>query len=148
MKINELKPAEGSKKRPKRIGRGLGSGHGRYATKGLKGQKSRSGGTKGPGFEGGQMPLQRRLPKRGFSNAPFKKEYAIVNLDDINKIIDNVEIVTPGILMEKGIIKDLKDGLKVLGNGDLTKSITIKAHAFSKTARQKIEAKGGKVEVL
>ncbi|GAB6184021.1 50S ribosomal protein L15 [Thermodesulfovibrio hydrogeniphilus] len=148
MKINELKPAEGSKKRPKRIGRGLGSGHGRYATKGLKGQKSRSGGTKGPGFEGGQMPLQRRLPKRGFSNAPFKKEYAIVNLDDINKIIDNVEIVTPEILMEKGIIKDLKDGLKVLGNGDLTKSITIKAHAFSKTARQKIEAKGGKVEVL
>ncbi len=148
MKIHELKPAEGSKKRPKRIGRGLGSGHGRYATKGLKGQKSRSGGAKGPGFEGGQMPLQRRLPKRGFSNAPFKKEYAIVNLDDINKIIDSVEVVSPEILIEKGIIKNLKDGLKVLGNGDIIKPVTIKAHAFSKTARQKIEAKGGKVEVL
>ena len=148
MKINELKPAEGSKKRPKRIGRGLGSGHGRYSTKGIKGQKSRSGGAKGPGFEGGQMPLQRRLPKRGFSNAPFKKEYAIVNLDDIDKIIHNVDIVSPEFLIEKGIIKDLKDGLKVLGNGDITKPITIKAHAFSKTARQKIEAKGGKVEVL
>ncbi len=148
MKINELKPAEGSKRRPKRVGRGLGSGHGRTSTKGHKGQKSRSGGTKGPGFEGGQMPLQRRLPKRGFSNAPFKKEYAIVNLDDINKIADKVDTINPDILIEKGVIKKLKDGLKVLGNGDINKPITIKTHAISKTARQKIEAKGGKVEVL
>lgn len=147
MKINELKPAEGSKRRPKRVGRGLGSGHGRTSTKGHKGQKSRSGGTKGPGFEGGQMPLQRRTPKRGFSNAPFKKEYVVVNLDDINKIVDEVDIITPDILMQKGIIKKLKDGLKVLGNGDISKAITIKTHAISKTARQKIESKGGKVEV-
>lgn len=148
MKINELKPAEGSKRRPKRVGRGLGSGHGRTSTKGHKGQKSRSGGAKGPGFEGGQMPLQRRLPKRGFSNAPFKKEYTIVNLDDINKIADKVEIITPEVLIENGVIKKLKDGLKILGNGDINKAITIKTHAISKTARQKIEAKGGKVEVL
>lgn len=147
MKINELKPAEGSKRRPKRVGRGLGSGHGRTSTKGHKGQKSRSGGTKGPGFEGGQMPLQRRTPKRGFSNAPFKKEYAIVNLDDINKIVDEVDIITPEVLIQKGIIKKLNDGLKVLGNGDISKAITIKTHAISKTARQKIESKGGKVEV-
>ncbi len=147
MKINELKPAEGSKRRPKRVGRGLGSGHGRTSTKGHKGQKSRSGGTKGPGFEGGQMPLQRRTPKRGFSNAPFKKEYVVVNLDDLNKIVDEVDIITPDVLMQKGIIKKLKDGLKVLGNGDISKAITIKTHAISKTARQKIESKGGKVEV-
>ncbi len=148
MKIYELKPAEGSKRRPKRIGRGLGSGHGRTSTKGHKGQKARSGGAKGPGFEGGQMPLQRRIPKRGFSNALFKKEYAIVNLDDINKIIDEVEVITPEILLQKGIINKLKSGLKVLGNGDINKAITIKTHAISKTARQKIEVKGGKVEVL
>lgn len=146
MKINELKPAEGSKRKPKRVGRGLGSGHGRTSTKGHKGQKARSGRAKGPGFEGGQMPLQRRLPKRGFSNAPFKKEYAVVNLADLNKI--NAEIITPEVLLERGIIKKLKDGLKVLGNGDIEKSITVKTHAISKTARQKIESKGGKVEVL
>lgn len=146
MKINELKPAEGSKRKPKRVGRGLGSGHGRTSTKGHKGQKARSGRAKGPGFEGGQMPLQRRLPKRGFSNAPFKKEYAVVNLADLNKV--NAEIITPEVLLEKGIIKKLKDGLKVLGNGDIEKSITVKTHAISKTARQKIESKGGKVEVL
>lgn len=148
MKINELKPAEGSKRRPKRVGRGLGSGHGKTSTKGHKGQKSRSGGTRGPGFEGGQMPLQRRIPKRGFSNATFKKEYTIVNLDDINKIIDEIDTITPEILLEKGIVKKIKDGLKVLGNGDINKPITIKTHSISKTARQKIEAKGGKVEVL
>lgn len=148
MKINELKPAAGSKKRAKRIGRGLGSGHGRYATKGLKGQKSRSGGTKGAGFEGGQMPLQRRIPKRGFSNAPFKKEYAIVNLEDINKIIDEFDIITPEILLQKGIVKDLKDGLKILGDGEIKKSITVKTHAISKSALQKIQSTGGKVEVI
>lgn len=148
MKIHELKPAKGSKKRPKRIGRGLGSGHGRYATKGIKGQKARSGGAKGPGFEGGQMPLQRRVPKRGFSNAPFRKEYAIVNLKDLNKIIDEVEVITPEVLVERGIIKKIKDGLKILGEGEIKKPVTIKAHAVSKTALQKIESAGGKVEVI
>lgn len=148
MKINELKPAEGSRKKPKRIGRGLGSGHGRTSTKGHKGQKSRSGGAKGPGFEGGQMPLQRRLPKRGFSNAPFKKEYAIVNLEDLNKIADEFDTITPELLKEKGIVKNLRDGLKILGNGDINKTITVKTHAISKAARQKIESKGGKVEVI
>lgn len=148
MKINELKPAPGSKKKPKRVGRGLGSGHGRYATKGIKGQKARSGGAKGPGFEGGQMPLQRRIPKRGFSNAPFKKEYAIVNLKDLNKIIDEVDAITPEILLEKGIIKDLKDGLKILGDGDINKPITVKTHAISKSALQKIQSAGGRVEVI
>ncbi|MCS7163420.1 MAG: 50S ribosomal protein L15 [Thermodesulfovibrio sp.] len=148
MKINELKPAPGSKKKPKRVGRGLGSGHGRYATKGIKGQKARSGGAKGPGFEGGQMPLQRRIPKRGFSNAPFKKEYAIVNLKDLNKIIDEVDTITPEILLEKGVIKDLKDGLKILGDGDINKPITVKTHAISKSALQKIQSAGGRVEVI
>ncbi|ACI21816.1 MULTISPECIES: 50S ribosomal protein L15 [Thermodesulfovibrio] len=148
MKINDLKPAPGSKKKAKRIGRGLGSGHGRYATKGLKGQKSRSGGAKGAGFEGGQMPLQRRVPKRGFSNAPFKKEYAIVNLEDLNKIIDEVDIITPETLLQKGIVKDLKDGLKILGNGEIKKSITVKTNAISKSALQKIQSVGGKVEVI
>lgn len=148
MKIHELKPAEGSKKRPKRIGRGLGSGHGKTSTKGHKGQKARSGGTKGPGFEGGQMPLQRRLPKRGFSNAPFKKVYAIVNLDDLNKISTEVDVITPEVLKERGVVKNLKDGLKILGNGDIDRAITVKTHAISKSARQKIENRGGKVEVI
>ncbi|GAB5046889.1 50S ribosomal protein L15 [Thermodesulfovibrio sp. TK110] len=148
MKINDLKPAPGSKKREKRIGRGLGSGHGRYSTKGIKGQKSRSGGAKGAGFEGGQMPLQRRVPKRGFSNAPFRREYAIVNLRDLNKIIDEVDVITPEILLQKGVLKRLKDGLKILGNGEIKKPVTIKAHAISKTALQKIESIGGKVEVI
>lgn len=148
MKINELKPSPGSKKKPKRIGRGLGSGHGRYATKGIKGQKARSGGAKGPGFEGGQMPLQRRLPKRGFSNAPFKKEYAIVNLKDLNKIIDEVDVITPEVLLQKRIIKKLKDGVKILGDGEIKKSVTVKTHAITKSALQKIESIGGRVEVL
>ncbi|MGB9710977.1 MAG: 50S ribosomal protein L15 [Thermodesulfovibrio sp.] len=148
MKINELKPAPGSKKRVKRIGRGLGSGHGRYSTKGLKGQKSRSGGAKGAGFEGGQMPLQRRVPKRGFSNAPFRKEYAVVNLKDLNKIIDEVDVITPEILLQKGIVKKLKDGIKILANGEIKKPVTIKTHAISKAALQKIESIGGKVEVI
>lgn len=148
MKINELKPAQGSKKKPKRIGRGLGSGHGRYSTKGIKGQKSRSGGAKGAGFEGGQMPLQRRVPKRGFSNAPFRKEYVIVNLEDLNKIIDETDIITPEILVKKGIVKKIKDGLKILGRGEIKKPVTVKTHAISKSALQKISSIGGKVEVI
>ncbi|RMG01152.1 MAG: 50S ribosomal protein L15 [Nitrospirae bacterium] len=147
MNIHELKPAPGSRKRNKRVGRGPGSGHGKTSCKGHKGQKSRSGGTKGPGFEGGQMPLQRRLPKRGFSNQPFKKEYAIVNIDRLNAL-EGVESITPEVLIERGVISRLKDGLKVLGRGELKRAITVKAHAFSESALKKIEAAGGKAEVI
>ncbi len=146
MKIEDLKPAEGSKKKKKRVGRGIGSGHGKTSCRGHKGQKSRSGGTKGPGFEGGQMPLQRRIPKRGFKNL-FKIEFAIVNLKDINKI-DGVDVITPEILIEKGIVKDIKDGVKILGGGEIQRPLTIKADAFSSSASAKITAAGGKVEVL
>jgi large subunit ribosomal protein L15 len=146
MKIEDLKPAPGSRKRNKRVGRGIGSGHGKTSCKGHKGQKARSGGTKGPGFEGGQMPLQRRIPKRGFKNR-FAIEYAIINLKDILKIQD-ADIITPEILIEKGIIKDLKNGIKVLGNGDIQRPLTIKAHAFSASAISKISAAGGKAEVV
>jgi large subunit ribosomal protein L15 len=146
MKIEDLKPAPGSRKRNKRVGRGIGSGHGKTSCKGHKGQKARSGGTKGPGFEGGQTPLQRRLPKRGFKNR-FAIEYAIINLKDIVKIQD-ADIITPEILVEKGIIKDLKNGIKVLGNGDIQRPLTIKAHAFSASAISKISAAGGKAEVV
>ncbi len=145
MKIEDLKPAEGSKKRQKRVGRGIGSGHGKTSCKGHKGQKARSGGPKGPGFEGGQMPLQRRLPKRGFKN-PFSVEYAIINLRDLNKI-EGLEIITAEVLVEKGIIKDLKNGLKVLGEGEVQRPFTIKADAFSASALTKIAAAGGKAEV-
>lgn len=145
MKIEELKPAVKRKKK-KRVGRGPGSGHGKTSCKGHKGQKVRSGGAKGPGFEGGQMPLQRRLPKRGFKNR-FKKEYAIVNLKDLNKI-GGVDIITPDVLLEKGIIKNLKDGLKILGEGQLERPLTIKADAFSASALAKITAAGGKWELI
>jgi len=147
MKIENLSPAPGSKKKPKRIGRGMGSGHGKTATKGHKGQKARSGGNKGPAFEGGQTPLQRRLPKRGFKNRPFKKEYAIVNLDDIEKLAD-IDTVTPEILIKRRIVRELKDGLKVLGDGNITRPVIIRAHAFSASAVSKITAAGGKSEVL
>ncbi len=147
MKIENLSPAPGSKKKPKRIGRGMGSGHGKTATKGHKGQKARSGGNKGPAFEGGQTPLQRRLPKRGFKNRPFKKEYAIVNLDDIEKLAD-IDAVTPEILIKRKIVRELKDGLKVLGDGNITRPVVVKAHAFSASAVSKITAAGGKSEVL
>jgi len=146
MKIGDLKPTEGSTKRNKRVGRGVGSGHGKTSCKGHKGQKSRSGGTKGPGFEGGQMPLQRRLPKRGFKNR-FKIEYAIINLEVISKI-EGLDFITPEVLVERGIIKDLKDGLKVLGEGEIQRAITIKADAFSASALAKIAAAGGKSEVI
>lgn len=147
MKIGDLKPTEGSKKRSKRIGRGVGSGHGKTSCKGHKGQKSRSGGTKGLGFEGGQMPLQRRLPKRGFRNR-FKIKYAIINLKDISKI-EGLDLITPEVLVERGIIKDLKDGLKVLGEGEIQRAfVVIKADAFSASALAKIAAAGGKAEVI
>jgi len=147
MKIENLAPAPGSRKRSKRIGRGMGSGHGKTATKGHKGQKARSGGTKGAAFEGGQTPIQRRLPKRGFLNMPFKKEYAIVNLSDLARLGD-VEIVTPEILIDRKVIRDLKDGLKILGGGEINRPLTVKAHAFSASAVSKLNAAGGKSEVL
>jgi large subunit ribosomal protein L15 len=147
MKIDELKPAGGSRKRSKRIGRGPGSGHGKTSCKGHKGQKARSGGTKGPGFEGGQMPLQRRLPKRGFSNEPFRKEFAITNLRVLSNIED-ADTITPELLLEKGVLKDVKDGLKILGDGELSRPLIVKAHAFSSSAIQKINASGGKAEVI
>jgi large subunit ribosomal protein L15 len=146
MKIQDLTPAAGSTKKPKRIGRGMGSGHGKTATKGHKGQKARSGGTKGPSFEGGQTPLQRRLPKRGFKNYPFKRDYAILNLSDFDRLND--DIITPEILIKTRIVKDPKSGIKILGGGALSRPITIQAHAFSASAIEKINAAGGKAEVL
>ena len=146
MRIEDIRPAEGSTKNKKRVGRGVGSGHGKTSCKGHKGQKARSGGTKGAGFEGGQMPLQRRIPKRGFTNI-FKKEYAIVNLDTLDALKDDA-VITPELLIEKGVIKKMKDGLKVLANGSIQRPVTIKANAFSTSAAAKIEAAGGKTEVI
>lgn len=146
MRLEELKPAEGSRKANKRVGRGPGSGHGKTACRGHKGQKARSGGAKGPGFEGGQMPLQRRLPKRGFKNYPFKKEYSVINIKDLAVLTEDV--ITPEILRRAGIVKNLKDGLKVLGEGEISRPITVRAHAFSQTALDKIIAAGGRAEVI
>lgn len=146
MRLEDLKPASGSKKEKKRVGRGPGSGHGKTACKGHKGQKARSGGTKGAGFEGGQMPLQRRLPKRGFKNYPFKKEYSIINLKDLSVLTEDV--ITPEVLQKSGIVKDLKDGLKVLGEGEINRPITIRANAFSQSALNKITSAGGRAEVI
>jgi large subunit ribosomal protein L15 len=146
LRLHDLKPAEGARKERKRVGRGIGSGLGKTSGRGHKGQKARSGGNIRPGFEGGQMPLTRRLPKRGFTNI-FKKEYAIVNLS----LLDNFEdgtVVTPELLIEKGIIKKIKDGVKILGSGELNKKLTVKAHKFSKSAVDKIESVGGKAEVI
>ena len=146
MRIEDIKPAEGSTKKRKRVGRGVGSGHGKTACKGHKGQKARSGGTKGAGFEGGQMPLQRRVPKRGFKNI-FKKEFAIVNLDVLDGMTGDA-VITPELLIERGIVKRKKDGLKVLADGSIKRPVTIKANAFSSSAAAKIEAAGGKTEVI
>ncbi|SDZ31357.1 LSU ribosomal protein L15P [Proteiniborus ethanoligenes] len=147
MKLHELRPNKGGgSKKTKRLGRGTGSGWGKTAGRGQKGQKSRSGGGVRPGFEGGQMPLYRRLPKRGFTNI-FATKYAIVNLEDLNRFDDNTE-VTPELLIQSGIIKKLEDGVKILGDGELSKKLTVKANKFSKTAAEKIEANGGKVEVI
>jgi large subunit ribosomal protein L15 len=145
MRIEELRPAPGSRKKNKRVGRGSGSGHGKTATKGHKGQKARSGGGKGPGFEGGQMPLQRRLPKRGFKNLNHK-EYAVINLDRLNSV--EGDTVTPEMLLEERFIGSMKDGVKVLGTGELKRALTIKAHAFSDSAMKKIAEAGGKAEVI
>jgi large subunit ribosomal protein L15 len=146
MKLHELRPAEGSKKTRKRVGRGTGSGWGKTAGRGQDGQNSRSGGGVRPGFEGGQMPLFRRLPKRGFNNI-FAKEFATINVNRLNEFENGTE-VTPELLLEKKVIKNIKDGVKILGNGNVEKTLTVKASKFSKAAAEKIEAAGGKVEVI
>jgi len=146
MRLEDLKPAKGATKKAKRVGRGVGSGSGKTAAKGHKGQKARSGGVKGPGFEGGQMPLQRRIPKRGFTNI-FRKEYAIVNIRDFAKISGS-DLVTPETLLQNGLIKDMKARVKVLGMGELNIKLTIRAHKFSKSAIDKIQSAGGKAEVI
>jgi len=146
VKLEDLKSPPGANKRIKRVGRGIGSGHGKTSTRGHKGQKSRSGGGVRIGFEGGQMPLQRRLPKRGFTNI-FKKEYAIVNVKDLNIFSDGTE-VTPELLYNAGLVKKLKAGVKILGDGELEKKLLVKAHKISKQAEEKVTAKGGKVEVI
>ena len=146
MKLHELSPAEGSAKAAWRKGRGAGSGNGKTAGKGHKGQNARSGGGVRPGFEGGQIPLYRRLPKRGFNNV-FAKEYAIVNVSDLNAFEDGA-VVTAEALLEKRIIRKALDGVKVLGRGELTKKITVQANIFSAGAKEKIESVGGKCEVV
>ncbi|HEX7056223.1 MAG TPA: 50S ribosomal protein L15 [Bacilli bacterium] len=146
MKLHELSPAPGSRHAKKRIGRGIGSGTGKTAGKGNKGQNARSGGGVRPGFEGGQNPLYRRLPKRGFTNI-HRKEYAVVNLQQLNRFAADTE-VTPELLLESGVVKNPKDGIKILGNGELNVKLTVKANKFSQSAAEKIEAAGGKTEVI
>ena len=147
MRLEDLKPTEGSRKKPKRVGRGPGSGHGKTSGRGHKGQKARGTGKVRVGFEGGQMPLYRRLPKRGFKNVN-KKIYSIINLKTLEEKFQENDEVTPEILMKLGIVKKMRDGIKVLGNGELSKPLVVKAHAFSKKAIEKIETVGGKVEVI
>ncbi len=146
MKLHELAPAFGSTTAAKRLGRGIGSGLGKTSGKGHKGAKARSGGGKRPGFEGGQMPLVRRLPKRGFTNV-FRTEYVAINVDRLN-IFEDGTLVTPVELIEAGIIKNVLDGVKIMGNGELTKKLTVVAAKFTATAKEKIEAVGGKAEVI
>ncbi|QHJ69634.1 50S ribosomal protein L15 [Planococcus halotolerans] len=146
MKLHELKPAEGSRSSRKRIGRGIGSGTGKTAGKGHKGQNARSGGGVRPGFEGGQNPIFRRLPKRGFTNIN-RKDYAIVNLDVLNRFDEGTEI-TPALLVESGVVSNERSGIKILGNGSLEKKLNVKAHKFSGSAKEAIEAAGGQAEVL
>lgn len=147
MKLHELSQEPGSKKTRKRIGRGTGSGHGKTAGKGHKGQKARAGRGMRPGFEGGQMPLQRRVPKRGFVNI-FGKEIAIVNLAGLEKNFEDGAVVDVAALIKTGLIKKSLDGVKILGNGDITKKLTVQVNAFSDSAKEKIEAAGGKAEVI
>lgn len=144
--LNELKPNDGARHSKKRLGRGIGSGTGKTAGKGTKGQNARSGGGVRPGFEGGQLPLFQRLPKRGFKN-PSRVEYAVVNVDKLNIFDDGATVDIDAIVAAK-LVKDLKDGIKVLGNGELTKKLTVKANKFSESAKKAIEAKGGKVEEI
>ena len=147
MKLHTIHPAEGATTVRKRVGRGIGSGLGKTSGKGHKGQNARSGGGVRPGFEGGQLPLFRRLSKRGFNNYNFRTNYAVINLSDLEKFADGTE-VTPELLIENGIIKKQLDGIKVLGHGTLTKKLNVKANKFSTTAKEKIEAIGGTTEVI
>lgn len=148
MKLHELQPAAGSKKARTRVGRGLGSGLGKTSGRGQKGQNSRSGGGVRSGFEGGQMPLYRRLPKRGFNNSVFAKQYAEVNVEQLNRFEDGAT-VDPVALIEAGILKNVREGIRILGNGTLeTKNLTVIANGFTKSAEEKITAAGGKVEVI
>ena len=147
MKLHELKKNEGATFRKKIVGRGSGSGSGKTSGRGQKGQNARSGGGVSPVFEGGQLPLYRRLPKRGFSNHDFKTVYAVVNLSDLN-VFNDGDVVTPALLKEKGIVKKQLNGIKILGNGTLEKKLTIQAHRFSKSALKKIEESGSKAEVI
>ena len=146
LELNNLRPAKGANKKSKRVGRGPGSGHGKTAGKGEKGQKSRSGFSQKPGFEGGQMPLHRRIPKRGFTNK-FAKQYAVLNVRDLNGFEEGAT-VTPESLAEQGLVKRGIDGVRVLGEGELTRKLTVRAHHFSESAKTKIEKAGGAVEVV
>ena len=146
MKLNELKYPAGSKKNSKRVGRGSGSGWGKTCGKGNKGQNSRSGSGKTLGFEGGQMPLKRRLPKRGFTNI-FKKKYSLINVQNLEKF-ENSTIIDPALMLKEGLIKKIYDGVKILGTGNLTKSLTVKAHHISGQAKEKIEKAGGNIEII
>ena len=146
MKLHDLKPAVGATTAPKRLGRGTGSGLGKTSGKGHKGAKARSGGGKRPGFEGGQMPLTMRLPKRGFTNK-WRTEYVSINVDRL-EIFEDGQVVTPVELIEMGIIKKIEDGVKIMGNGELTKKLTVQANKFTASAKEKIEAAGGKAEVI
>jgi large subunit ribosomal protein L15 len=145
--LHNLKPAKGSVRNRKRVGRGPGSGLGKTAGRGEKGQKSRSGFARKPGFEGGQMPLHRRVPKRGFTNSPFRKEFACINLGRL-EVFEAGTIVTPELLVRQGLLRKLRDGVKVLADGTLTKALTVHAHRFSGKAQEKIAALGGKAETI
>lgn len=146
MRLHDVSPAPGARKERKRLGRGIGSGLGKTSGKGTKGQNSRAGGGVKPGFEGGQMPLQRRLPKRGFTNK-FRTTYALVNVEDLNRFDAGTE-VTPELLLQTRLVRQPKDGIKILGNGELTVALTVRAHKFSQSAAEKIAAAGGKAEVI
>ncbi|MCD6293629.1 MAG: 50S ribosomal protein L15 [Deltaproteobacteria bacterium] len=146
MKINELSPAAGSRRGRKRVGRGPGSGHGKTSCRGHKGQNSRSGGGVRPGFEGGQMPIHRRLPKRGFKN-PFRKEYSVVNVGDLSYFEPNTHL-DPDALKEAGLVWKMLDGVKLLGSGEISHPLVVRIHKISHSAREKIEGAGGKVEIL
>lgn len=147
MKLHELTPAPGSRHSRKRVGRGIGSGHGKTSGRGHKGQNARSGGGVRLGFEGGQTPLFKRLPKRGFSNAPFKKEWSIVNISQLERFAAGT-VVTPEMMIETRLVRNMKDGIKILGEGDIQVALTVRAHAFSGSAAEKIVAAGGAAEVV
>lgn len=145
MRLSDLQPSIGSRKKRKRVGRGVGSGHGKTSCRGHKGQKARTGGGVKPGFEGGQMPLIRRIPKRGFTNI-FQKRFAVVNVGSLDRLEESV--ITPELLIEKGLVRDMMDGIKVLGEGEVTRPMTVKAHAFSKSAEEKIIQAKGSIEII